>query len=261
MRRVPEGKATPAMAPPPRGGFAMSSSDLTIFDVLALGYFLACWIGFGRYSSRRARSGAGLVAALRVFRHQWMERLCQRDNRQSDATVLGNLVRGALFFASTTVFILGGLFALLGTTQKVIDVVAALPFTGPFSLWLWEAKALLLIYIFVYSFFKFTWSAWQYNALSIVIGAAPDPKAAPSVRTAYIASAADIAALAGESFNHGIRAYYFSMAAVTWFLHPLALVIAATWVAYVLYRREFASPTLRALRGHDDLVGASANRR
>jgi uncharacterized membrane protein len=228
----------------------MGASDLTIFDVVAFGYFLLCWIGFGQFSLWRARSRPGLVAAIREFRHRWMERLCQRENHQSDAAVLGNLVRGALFFASTTVLILGGLFALLGTTQKVIDVVAELPFTGPFSLWLWEAKALLLIYIFVYAFFKFTWSAWQYNALSIIVGAAPDPQAAPSVCEPYVACAANIAALAGESFNHGIRAYYFSMAAVTWFLHPLALIIAATWVAYVLYRREFASPTLEALRVH-----------
>ena len=189
-----------------------------------------------------------------------MERLCGRENHQADATVLGNLVRGALFFASTTVLILGGLFALLGTVQKIIDVVAALPFTGPFSVWLWEAKALLLIYIFIYAFFKFTWSAWQYNALSIIVGAAPDPSAATSVREPYIASAADVAALAGESFNHGIRAYYFSMAAVTWLLHPLVLVIAASWISYVLYRREFVSPTLYALRTYAGSVGASANR-
>jgi uncharacterized membrane protein len=238
----------------------MNASDLTVFDVLAFGYFLVCWIGFGRFSLWRARSNPGLVAALCSFRRRWMERLCQRENHQSDATVLGNLVRGALFFASTTVFILGGLFALLGTTQKVIDVVAELPFTGPFSVWVWEAKALLLIYIFIYAFFKFTWSAWQYNALSIILGAAPEPGTTPSNSEPYIASAAAIAALAGESFNHGIRAYYFSMAAVTWFLHPLALVIAATWVAYVLYRREFASSTLDALLVHAESADALARR-
>jgi len=227
----------------------VSASDPAIVDGIALGYFLACWIGFGRFSLWRSRSSHGLVAALRVFRRQWAECLCRRENHQADATILGNLVRGALFFASTTVLILGGLFALLGTTQKVIEVVAQLPFTGPLSVWLSEAKALLLIYIFVYAFFKFTWSAWQYNALSIVVGAAPEPGAARSACAPYVACAAEIAALAGESFNHGIRAYYFSMAAMTWFLHPLALVVAATWVACVLYRREFASPMLDALLG------------
>jgi len=236
----------------------MSASGPTIFDILSVGYFLLCWIGFGRFSSWRARSSPGLVAALRQFRRRWMERLCQRENHQSDAAILGNLVRGALFFASTTVFILGGLFALLGTTQKMISMFAELPFTEPFSVWLWKAKALLLVYIFIYAFFKFTWSAWQYNALSIIVGAAPDPKTALSLHETYITSAADIAALAGESFNRGIRAYYFAMAAVTWFLHPLALAITATLVAYVLYRREFASQTLDALLVHAVSVGVSA---
>ena len=38
-----------------------------------------------------------------------------------------------------------------------------LPLASPFSLWLWEMKVLLMIYIFVYAFFKFTWATWQYN--------------------------------------------------------------------------------------------------
>jgi len=236
----------------------MNASDVTIFDGLALAYFLVCWIGFGRFSRWRARANPNLLGTLSVFRQRWMERACQRENQQSDVAVVGNLANGARFFASTTVLILGGLIALLGTTEKVIEVVAELPFTGPFAVWLWEAKALLLIYIFIYAFFKFTWSALQYNALSIIVGATPDHEAAASVREPYVTSAANIAILAGESFNHGIRAYHFSMAAVTWFLHPLALVIAASWVAYVLYRREFASPTLNALAVPTDPQAASA---
>ncbi len=236
----------------------MSALDPAVLDLVAFGYFLACWIGFGRLSLWRAHTRPSLLAALRVFRHRWIVRLCRRENRQSDATVLGNLVRGALFFSSTTVLILGGLFALLGTAQKVIDVVAQLPFTGPFSLRLWEAKVMLLMYIFIYAFFKFTWSAWLYNALSIVVGAAPEPEAAQSAHESYITCAANLAALAGESFNHGIRAYYFSVAAVTWFLHPLVLAVASTWVACILYRREFASPTLAALLIQAEQAGACA---
>lgn len=188
----------------------------------------------------------GLIGR-RTGRRHWMERVCHRENHQSDATILGNLLRGALFFATTTIFILGGLVALLGTTQRVIEVVSQLPFTGSFPVWLWELKALILIYIFVYAFFKFTWSAWQYNALSIIVGAAPGPTAEPETAARYIDSASRMAALAGESFNHAIRAYYFSMAAMSWFLHPVALILVATLVTIVLYRREFASPTLTAL--------------
>jgi uncharacterized membrane protein len=56
-----------------------------------------------------------------------------------------------------------------------------------------------------------------------------------------------VVALAGESFNYGIRAYYFSMAALSWFLHPLVFIVSSAWVTFVLYRREFHSRTLEAL--------------
>ncbi|MGQ0676333.1 MAG: DUF599 domain-containing protein [Rhodospirillales bacterium] len=225
----------------------MSLADITILDIVALIWFLACWVGYGQFAQRRSRSTPSLVTALRVFRGRWMERICAREQHQADATLLSNLLRGALFFASTTIFILAGLVALLGTAQRVTEVVSQLPFTAPFSLWLWEIKVLILIYIFVYAFFKFTWSAWQYNALSIVVGAAPGPATNPGAVAAYIKAASRVAALAGGSFNDAIRTYYFSMAVVTWFLHPVLLIATTTWVTYVVYRREFASPALAAL--------------
>jgi uncharacterized membrane protein len=225
----------------------MSIIDVTPLDIIALPWFFACWLGYEKFSKWRASSTPSLISALRVFRMRWAEGICHRDTHQADATILGNLLRGALFFASSTIFILGGLVALLGTTQRVIDVISQLPFSGPLPVWLWELKVLILIYIFVYAFFKFTWSAWQYNALSIIVGAAPGALVDSESAARFIKSAFGVAALAGESFNHGIRAYYFSMAVMAWFLHPLALIIVATWVTSVLYRREFASPTLAAL--------------
>jgi uncharacterized membrane protein len=53
--------------------------------------------------------------------------------------------------------------------------------------------------------------------------------------------------LAIYNFNLGLRAYYFSLALLTWFVHPLVFVVASSWVVAVLYRREFRSRTLKAL--------------
>ena len=225
----------------------MTVSGVTPLDMIALTWFLACWLGYGRFATWHARKRPSLVAAVRVYRQRWTERMCDRENHQSDATILGNLLRGALFFASTTMFILGGLVALLGTTPKIIEVVAQLPFTGPFEVWFWEFKALILISIYIYAFFKFTWSAFQYNVLSIVLGASPAPGGDSHERVRYIETAARIAAMAGESYNNGIRSYYFSIAAMAWFIHPLLLIIATAIVAFAIYRREFYSPMLSAL--------------
>jgi uncharacterized membrane protein len=53
---------------------------------------------------------------------------------------------------------------------------------------------------------------------------------------------------AAETFNDGLRAYYFSFAAMAWFFSPLALVMATALVVLILYGREFKSDVLQVLR-------------
>ena len=43
---------------------------------------------------------------------------------------------------------------------------------------LFEFKIFMLISIFVYAFFKFTWAIRQFNYFSAIIGSAPDPRTA-----------------------------------------------------------------------------------
>jgi uncharacterized membrane protein len=222
-------------------------TDFTLTDALALALFIACWVGFGRFSVWKAKRDASLMGTLRLYRIAWMERMSQRDAHQADAAILNNIIRNVHFFAQTTVFILAGLVALLGTTDKVVELVARLPFRGAFVVWVWEVKIVMMIYIFVYAFFKFTWCAWQYNASSVVIGGMPDPHSHSEAIARYANTVSQLTVLAGQSFNHGMRAYYYSMAALSWFLHPLIFIACTTWVTIVLYRREFHSDTLDAL--------------
>ena len=225
-------------------------TDYTWTDLVALIFFVVCWIGFDRYSTRKAQVSPSLIGTLRIYRTWWATRLCTRENHAADVAIINNLIRYVFFFATTTVFILAGLVALLGTTDKVVEVVSRLPFSAGFVIWVWEVKVVMLIYIFVYAFFKFTWSAWQFSATSILVGGTPSPDS-PEV-TRYAEGMCKVVALAGESFNYGIRAYYFSMAALSWFLHPAIFILCSAWVTFVLYRREFHSRTLDAL-----LVGVS----
>ena len=53
---------------------------------------------------------------------------------------------------------------------------------------------------------------------------------------------------AAETFNDGLRAYYFSFAAMAWFFSPVALVVATALVVMILYGREFHSEVLQVLR-------------
>jgi uncharacterized membrane protein len=53
---------------------------------------------------------------------------------------------------------------------------------------------------------------------------------------------------AAETFNDGLRAYYFAFAALAWFISPLSMVIATGLVVMILYSREFRSEVLAILK-------------
>jgi uncharacterized membrane protein len=45
-----------------------------------------------------------------------------------------------------------------------------------------------------------------------------------------------------------MRAYYFGMAAVTWFIQPWLFIAVTTLVVGILYWREFRSTALESIR-------------
>jgi uncharacterized membrane protein len=53
--------------------------------------------------------------------------------------------------------------------------------------------------------------------------------------------------LAAETFNDGLRAYYFSFAVMGWFFSPLAFVLTSVLIVAILYNREFRSDVLGVL--------------
>jgi uncharacterized membrane protein len=107
---------------------------------------------------------------------------------------------------------------------------------------------LLLVVVFVYAFFKFTWALRQFNYVAILVGAAPPPAAAASpAALAYADQAARVANRAAEHFNKAMRSYYFGLAALTWLIQPWLLVLATVAVVRVVYRREFRSATLASV--------------
>ncbi len=200
-------------------------------DLAALAVFLACWFGYAavvdRVPSIRARS---VIAAMDEYRRRWMRAMVSRDPRVFDGIVIGNLMSSASFLATTAIFILGGLVAMLGASDMGLRVVGALPFAARPTEALWEIKIGLLIVIFIQAFFALTWSIRQFNYCQII-------------------TAARIANRAARHFNTGLRAYYFGLAALAWLIHPVALVVASLAVLAELHRREFRSVVREAMTG------------
>ncbi len=219
---------------------------IPLIDYLVLGWFLACWMGYTVFSAAKSRRKPSLLVAMRHYRYRWFERMLGHEVRIAHVAALNSLQSGATFFASTSLLILGGLVAMLGTTERVMGVVADVPFVRHESEAVWMIKIVLLIAIFMYAFFKFTWAIRQFNFCAVLIGAAPHTDA-PQQQEAFLSTITGIASFAAENFNLGLRAFYFALAVLTWFLHPWLFVIASALVVHVLHQREFKSRTLQVL--------------
>jgi uncharacterized membrane protein len=221
---------------------------LSPLDVAALAWLALCWMAYAWMCDRSPRGEQGLMKVVHAYRERWLRECVVRDNRMVDAALVNNLMRSVSFFASTSILILGGLLTALGYAERAMEITAELPLAKRTSATLWETKVLLLIAIFFYAFFKFSWSLRQYNVLSVMIGAAPPPGAAANEREAFVRTGTGISSYAGDEFIRGMRAYYFGMAAVTWFIQPWLFIAVTTLVVGILYWREFRSMALQSIR-------------
>ncbi|HSE00422.1 MAG TPA: DUF599 domain-containing protein [Burkholderiales bacterium] len=220
---------------------------LTWMDVAALVLLVTAWTTYQWYADYGRPARPQLGREMDRFVRGWIERMVERDNRMVDVNVLRNIMRSSQFFASTTMLILGALVALMGYAERAASVVAELPFGQQVSIRLWELKILVLLLIFVYAFFKFSWSLRQFGFSSILVGAARKPPGNASDYAADINRIAVILSFANRNFNQGLRAYYFGVAALSWFLHPALMIAVTLGVLYVLHQREFRSRTLEVL--------------
>jgi uncharacterized membrane protein len=229
-------------------------SVLPGLDWAALVVFFGGWLGYARFAKRRATTRPSVLASTNRVRHQWMLQATRREVRVIDAVVMQSLSTSPSFFASTTILIIGGLLAALGTTEKASELVRDLPFTAQTSLLVFDLKLLLLLAIFVYCFFRFTWSMRQYTFGAMLVAAAPEKEqfdvagaSAEMQRGAFADRAGRVVSLAAETFNDGLRGYYFAFAAIGWFFSALAFMVATAGVIVILYRREFQSEVLAVL--------------
>ncbi len=218
----------------------------SLLDGLALAWFVMTW---ATYSVVVERKGAGtLTHKLAAFRVKWMLEMGRRNPRIVDGQLNASLQQGTAFFASTSFLAVGGCITMLGSADKVMAIVGMLPFGYQPTREAFEVKVLGLLVIFVYAFFKFSWAYRLFNYCAILIGGQPSHNEADSEDAkAHAMRAARMNIVAARHFNRGQRAFFFALAYIAWFLHPVALMLGSTAVALVVYRRQVASDALEAL--------------
>ncbi len=222
---------------------------LSGLDVIALLVSFVVWTGYTLVARLPRFNRYSLAYTTEQLRFKWMRRMCETEVRVADASLMGNLMRSVAFFASASILVLTGLVALIGSGERAFEVFQTLPFHDRTdNLGQFETKAVLLVTVFIYAFFQITWSLRQFNYTCIMIGAAPRVADSDHEKDVFARNAARLGAMAADSFNLGLRSYYFALAMLSWFISSWLFMAASILVVYVTFRREFRSKSLVCLR-------------
>ena len=218
-------------------------------DTLALLIFLVAIFGYTYAVDHSRFSQYSITAAMDRQRSNWMQQARRREFRMIDSSILGVLVSGVSIFASTNIFVIGGLIAGIAYNADLSAAFSSVPFAEPITPGQWSMKLTLLLCIFIYAFFKFAWAIRLANYCAIAVGAMCDPKDAETPQAeARAVAAAKLAALCGHHFNRGLRANFFGLAVLGWFFSPWLFIAGTALVMLILLRREFFSKALQALK-------------
>lgn len=232
----------------------------TPIDYVALAWFLLLWGSYSWLNDKSRYGKTGMSKVMDVHRRNWMLQCARREVRIVDTQIMASLQSGTAFFATTSMLALGGSFSLLSQTERIVALFKDLPITANASTGATEIKLLILCAIYGYAFFQFGWAYRLFNYASILLGGIPPlyrEMDADERRNIEFAAArpALMQMVAGRHFNWGLRALFYSIGYLGFFVNAWVFLFTTSFIAVVLYRRQYASSALGAAKlGFDDLL-------
>lgn len=221
-------------------------AHFAVSDALAVAVLILAWLGSTLIIERTGVAKPSTHMLMETYRERWMVQMVTRTPRIFDSAVLGIMRQGATFFASSCMIAIGGCVALIGGADQITMFASDLSNTSVAPKIVWEVKILLLMALLANGFLKFVWALRLFGYCAIVMASTPnDPTDDAAYPTA--AKAAEIANHAARSFNRGMRSVYFTIAALTWLIGAIPLLLATGTTVILIYRREFSSRTRFAL--------------
>ncbi|MCB1858253.1 MAG: DUF599 family protein [Gammaproteobacteria bacterium] len=207
---------------------------------------IAAMLLFGTYwlypFTAKRLFGEDIGTRMLIWRNEWAQQLLWREERITDVSLVQGLIRNVSFFATTTVFVISGLVALLGSSSSIVERLNTLPHFDPVTEETVFMKIAALLILAIIAFFKFGWSMRLHAYALLMVGAVPHPEERGSKYALSIAQRiASMSTLASQHFLGGVRAYYFGFSAIPWFLSPWLFFLSLGLVLIVATRREFLS--------------------
>lgn len=217
----------------------------TGFDLAALGMLFGLWMAVGWRIEHATSTHPSTSLLMADYRRAWMKEMVTRQPRVFDAQILGAMRQGTAFFASTCMIALGATLAMIGNADRLAGVAQDIALTKQPTI-VWELKLMVIALFLANAFLKFVWANRLFGYCGVLMAAVPnDPEHPKALHRA--AQAGEISITAGRSFNRGLRAIYFALAATAWLAGPLALAAASLLTVFVIWRREFWSHSRKIL--------------
>ena len=228
----------------------------SILDWLALALFFAAIVAYSRYADH---SGDRLLnARMREVRTRWMQRYLAREDRVLDAILTGHSINSIALFCSATLLIVVALLGVLGNTDMAYRLATQSSFVAHTTVELFQIKLIGLVCVFIYGFYRFTWALLQYNYYLALLGSAPLKDQMTDAMIDQMGNQMSIVLnSAVTSFHSGFRTYYYALAWIGWFFHPLFFMAATGFVTFVLVYRQIASRAAGAIKSYAALLHES----
>lgn len=221
-------------------------AEFSTTDAVAVAWLFLCFATLSRVVGQKSGKRASTETLMSRYRELWMEQMITRQPRIFDASILATLRQGTAFFASGCMIAIGGAAALLGQPDRLQSIAGNIDQSLKASPLVWEAKLFTVVFFLVIGFLRFVWAHRVFGYCGIVMAAVPNEPEDPTCQT-MSRRAAKLANTASRSFNSGLRAIYFALASLGWFVSPWVLFATTLLTVFVLLRREFASQTRAAL--------------
>lgn len=236
--------------------------DAAPLDWAALLLFVLAIFAYGRFADG---VGKGILNDhMRKVRRRWMLRYLERDDRVLDAIFTGHSMNSISLFSSATLLIVVGLLGLLGNSDLAYRLATQSTFITTTTGALFQVKLISIVCVFIYGFYRFTWALLQYNYLLALTSSAPlTGDLTPETAKAMADKLSVVLNAAVTSFHSGFRTYYYALALVGWFFHPLVFMVATLFVSFILVYRQIYSPAAGAIAAYatmleqDDKFGKS----
>lgn len=191
--------------------------------------------------------GRGVINTdLTVIRTVWMRNMVGRENRFMDGQLLSQSLNSASFFTSSNLILIAGIGGALFAGERTYRSATALAVLETSSRMLFEAKLGLVLVCLVRGLLDLMWAIRQLNYCLAAIGSVP-VKVEDERHHVFGDVAARILNPALSSFNAGVRAYYFALAAAAWLFGAKAFIVATVGIVALLISRQRASPTAKAV--------------